>query len=466
MERLNPESGAPNPDSGLKRELGFFDTASLTVGAVLGTAIFLTPSEIAKALPHAGLILAAWVLGGLLTLAGALTYAELGAMFPRAGGQYHYLKEAYGKLPAFLFGWASFFVIMSGGIAAIAAGFGQYLGLFVPFFSNGHRLFSIPVGAGFWSVSGGQLGGALGIALLTAVNAYGVREGARVQNLFTVLKVGSIGLFVAFGLFVSVPAAPRLFAPLWGAPVAAPFGVALIAVLWAYDGWYNATFSAGEMRDPGRTLPRGLVAGTLAVAAVYATVNFVYLRALPLPALAASPRVGEAAAVALFGPGVARLVSLAILTAMFGCLSANILPCSRIYQPMAADGLFFSSLARIEPKHAVPLASLVAQGIWAVVLVLSGTFEQLFTYVVFTEVVLFAATGAAIFVLRRRQPAAERPYRTWGYPVVPAFFVAASAAIAVNTLLERPGESAAGLGLLAIGLPAYALWQRRGKRSG
>jgi APA family basic amino acid/polyamine antiporter len=455
-----------NPPLGLRRALGAWDAASLTVGAVLGTAIFLTPADIAKALPHAGLILAVWIAGGLLTLAGALTYAELGAMFPRAGGQYHYLKEAYGKLPAFLFGWASFFVIMSGGIAAIAAGFGEYLGLFVPFFSNGHRIFSVRIGSAAWTVSGGQLGAALGIAALTAVNALGVREGARVQNVLTSLKVGSLAVFVVLGVFVAAPASPRLFAPLAGAPIAAPFGVALIAVLWAYDGWYAATFSAGEMRDPGRTLPRGLLAGTLAVVLVYATANFVYLRALPLDRLAASPRVGEAAAVALFGPGVARLVSLAILVAMFGCLSANILACSRIYQPMAEDGLFFSALAKIDPKHAVPLASLVAQGIWALVLVLSGTFEQLFTYVIFIEVVIFAATGVAIFVLRRARPDAPRPYRAWGYPVVPAFFVAASAAVAVNTLVEKPVEAVAGLGLLVLGLPAYGIWRRRAKALG
>jgi APA family basic amino acid/polyamine antiporter len=453
-----------DPQPALKRELGVWDTASLTVGSVLGTAIFLTPADIAKALPHAGLILAVWVAGGLLTLAGALTYAELGAMFPRAGGQYHYLKEAYGKLPAFLFGWASFFVIMSGGIAAVGAGFGQYLGLFVPFLSNEHRLFSVPIGSQAWTVNGGQLGAALAIAALTAVNGLGVRQGATIQNLLTLLKVGSLAVFVVLGVFVAVPTSPRLFAPLPAGPVAAPFGVALIAVLWAYDAWYNSTFSAGEMRDPGRTLPRGLLAGTLAVAIVYLTVNFVYLRALPLPKLAASPQVGEAAAVALFGPGVARLVSLAILVSMFGCLSANILACSRIYQPMAEDGLFFAALAKIERKHAVPLASLVAQGIWAVVLVLTGSFEQLFTYVIFIEVVFFAATGAAIFVLRRTHAEAPRPYRAWGYPIVPAFFVAASAAVAVNTLVEKPRESVAGLSLFVLGLPAYALWRRKSRR--
>ena len=448
----------------LKRALGAWDTALLTIGSILGTAIFLTPSQIAGALPHAGLVLTAWVAGGLLTLAGALTYAELGAMFPRAGGQYHYLKEAYGSLPAFLFGWASFFVILSGGVAAVASGFGEYFGYFVPFFSNEHRILAVPLGSGAWTVRGGQLAAALGIAFFTTVNCFGVRKGATLQNLLTVVNVGSLAVFAVFGLFAASPGQPRFLAPAPPGPLASAFGVALIAVLWAYDGWYNPTFSAGEMRDPGRTLPRGLLAGTVAIVAVYLVTNFVYLRALPLATLAASPRVGEAAAVALFGPGVARVVTLAIAVAMFGCLSANVLACSRVYQPMAADGLFFRALARIHAESSVPRASLVAQGLWATVLVLSGTFEQLFTYVIFIEVVLFAATGAAIFVLRRRRPEAPRPYRALGYPVVPAFFIAASLGVAVNTLIEKPVESLAGLGFLAAGLPAYALWRRRSQR--
>lgn len=450
--------------NGWKRELTAWDAASLSVGGVLGTAIFLTPSDIARTLPHAGLILSVWIAGGLLTLAGALTFGELGTMFPRAGGQYVYLKEAYGALPAFLFGWAAFFVIMSGGIAAIAAGFGEYLGIFVPYFSNQHRLLSGSMGGWSWTITGGQLAGALGIAVLTAVNAFGVREGAAVQNVFTVAKVAALGAFVAVGFVVSAPARPDLLAAVPARPLAS-MGVALIAVLWAYDGWYAPAISAAEMRDPARALPRGLIAGTLIILVLYAAANLVYLRALPLDRLAASPRAAEAAGAALFGPAVARGVSLAILIAMFGCLSANVLYCARIYQPMAEDGLFFRALARIEPRHGVPLASLIAQGIWSVVLVLSGTFEQLFTYVIFIEVVLFALTGAAIFRLRRERPDAPRPYRAWGYPVVPALFVASSAAIAINTIVEKPKESVAGLGLLAIGLPAYFLWRRRTRMS-
>ena len=450
---------APGSSPTLDRALGPWDGALITIGAVLGTAIFLTPADIARALPHPGLILTVWLAGGLLTLAGALTYAEMGAMFPKAGGMYHFLKEAYGPLAGFLFGWGSFFVIMSGGIAALAAGFGEYLGAFLPFFSTKNVLLTVALGSGRWSLTGGGIAGVLAIALLTAVNFAGVREGAWVQNLVTVVKLAALAALAGVGLFASAPAHPNLAAPL-PASVLAPFGVAMISVLWAYDGWYCFALSAGEARDPGRTIPRGLIAGTLALIAIYGVINFVYLRALPISELAQSPRAGEAAALALFGPLAAKLASAAILVSIFGCLSANILTCSRIYQPMAEDGLFFRSLAKIHPRGHVPAASLAAQGAWAGVLVLSGTFEQLYTYVIFVEVLFFAATGAAIYVLRRKMPEAPRPYRTWGYPWVPALFVASSFLLTMNTLLERPVEALIGLGLLVLGLPAYARWRR------
>ena len=451
------EKSSPSPS--LHRALGPWDGALITIGSVLGTAIFLTPADIARSLPHPGLILAVWLAGGLLTLAGALTYAEMGAMFPKAGGMYHFLKEAYGPLAGFLFGWGSFFVIMSGGIAALAAGFGEYLGAFLPFFSTKNVLLTVPFGPGRWNLTGGGVAGVLAIVFLTAVNFAGVREGAWIQNLVTVVKLGALAALAGVGLFASAPAHPNLAAPL-PAAVLAPFGIAMISVLWAYDGWYCFALSAGEARDPGRTIPRGLIAGTLALIAIYGVINFVYLRALPIPELAQSPRAGEAAALALFGPAAAKLASAAILVSIFGCLSANILTCSRIYQPMAQDGLFFQSLARIDPRRRVPAASLAAQGAWASVLVLSGTFEQLYTYVIFVEVLFFVATGAAIYVLRKKMPEAPRPYRTWGYPWVPALFVASSFLLTMNTLLERPVEALIGLGLLVLGLPAYARWRR------
>jgi APA family basic amino acid/polyamine antiporter len=448
--------------SGLVRGLSTVDGALLTVGSIVGTGIFLTTSDMARVLPHPGLILLVWLAGGLLTLAGALTYGELGAMFPRAGGLYHYVKEAYGPLWGFLYGWTAFLVIMSGGIAAIAVAFGEYLGSFLPFFSTGNVLLSIPLGAWTWTLSGGQVAAVGAIVVLTAVNHLGLKEGAWVQNVLTVLKIGAIVAIGALGLLVRAPAHTVFSAPAGSIPggLLAAFGVAMIAALWTYDGWYGLTCSAGEMRDPGRGLPLGLILGTLVVTAMYLLLNLAYLRALPIPEMAASPRVAEAAAGALFGATGARLVSLVVLVSAFGCLSATILYSSRIYLPMAEDGLFFRSLARVHPRYRTPVPSLWAQSGWSALLALSGTYSQLYTYVIFASVVFHAMTAAAVFLLRRRLPDHPRPYRTWGYPVVPALFILACLLLIGNTLKESPVESFWGLGFVALGLPAYALFRR------
>jgi basic amino acid/polyamine antiporter, APA family len=451
----------PPAEKGLVRGLGAWDAALVTIGSVLGTAVFITTADIARALPHPGLIIGVWALGGLLTLAGALTYAELGAMFPQAGGVYVYLKQAYGPLWGFLFGWACFLIIMTGGLAALAAGFGEYLGSFLPFFSTSHVLFTVPVWRWTWSVNGGQLGGALAIAFLTVVNYIGLREGAAVQNAVTVVKIGSIVGLAIFGLMVAAPVSPDLTAPLPTSATASALGVAMIAVLWGYDGWYGATFLGGEMRRPARDLPWGLLTGTLAVTVLYVLTNLVYVRALPVEAMAGTGRIGEAAAAALFGPTGARLVSLAVVFSTFGCLSATLLYCTRIYLAMAQDGVFFRSLARIHPRYRTPAKSIVVQGIWAISLTFSGTYEQLYTYVVFAMFLFHAATGAAVFVLRRTRPDHPRPYRVWGYPVVPVVFILTAMAFVGNTLFERPMESVWGLGLLALGLPAYFFWRRK-----
>ena len=445
----------------LVRGLGAWDGALLTIGAVVGTGIFMTAGDIAKSLPYPGLILLVWLAGGLLTVAGALTYAELGVLFPRAGGMYHFLREAYGPLPGFLFGWASFLVIMSGGIAAIAVGFGEYLGSFVPWFSTQHVLLAVPLGAWRWTLSGGQVAAAAAILVLTAVNYIGLREGASVQNLLTVLKVGAVVGFVALGLLVVPKVQPALQALPPSAGVVTAFGVGLIAVLWSYDGWYGLVLSAGEVRQPERNLPRGLLWGTAAVMVMYTLLNVVYLRALPVAAVAASPRIGEAAAAALFGAVGARLVSLVVLVSSFGCLAASILYAARIYLPMAQDGLFFRALADVHPRYRTPGRSLLAQGVWSALLALSGTYSQLYTYSMFAAMAFHVATGAAVFVLRRTRPELPRPYRVWGYPVVPALFILASSLLVANTLAERPLESLWGLGLVALGLPAYAYWRRR-----
>ncbi len=449
-------------DSGLVRGLGPWDAALVTIGSVLGTGIFITTGDMARSLPHPGLILLAWLMGGVLTLAGALTYAELGALFPRAGGQYVFLKEAYGPLWGFLFGWAAFTVIQGGGIATLAVGFGEYLGAFLPFFSTRHVLLA----AGAWSVNGGQLAGALAIVFLTAVNYVGLREGAGLQNLVTIVKIGSLVGLAVFGLAAPAPHQPRLFAPLTGDLTLAVFGVAMIAVLWSYDGWYAPTNLAGEMRRPERDLPIGLITGTLAVALLYVLMNLVYVRALTVEQMGASPRIGEASAALLFGPAGARIITGAVLVSTFGCISSTILYAARIYLPMAEDGVFFPALARVHPRYRTPSASILAQGLWASLLTFSGTYEQLYTYVTFVIVLFHATTGAAVFVLRRTRPDAPRSYRAWGYPLVPVVFILSSLALVVNTLAERPRETLFGVGILALGLPAYAWWRRRSKEAG
>ncbi len=455
---------APDAQGGLVRALSARDGVLITVGGVLGTGIFLTTADIARALPHAGLIVLVWIVGGLLTLTGALTYAELGALFPRAGGQYQFLKEAYGTLPAFLFGWTAFTVIQGGGIATLAVGFGEYLGAFVPFFSSGHVLLRLPLGPWEWTIHGGQLGGVLAIALLTAINYHGLREGAGVQNVVTLAKISSLVGLGVLGLLVAAPVRPALFAALpEGRPLVA-FGVGMIAVLWSFDGWYGATNMAGEMRRPERDLPRALLGGTALVTLLYVLVNLVYVRAIPVEAMGQSGRIGEEAARVLFGSLGARLVSAAVLVSTFGCISSTILYAARIYLPMAQDGVFFQALARVHPLRRTPSASILAQGAWAALLTFSGTYEQLYTYVTFAVVLFHALTGAAVFVLRRARPEAPRPYRVWGYPWVPGVFILASLLLVLITLAVRPTESLFGLGIVGLGLPAYAWW-RRGARA-
>ena len=457
-ERVADGRGGEAP-VGLVRALGAWDGALITIGAVIGTGIFLTTSDMARVLPHPGLILLVWLLGGLLALAGALTYAELGVLFPRAGGIYDFLKEAYGPLWGFLYGWASFFVIMSGGIAALSVGFGEYLGSFFPFLSTSHVLVSAPIGPWRWTLNGGQLAGLGAILVLTVVNQLGVKEGAWVQNGLTLLKLGGIAVFLvaALGWPSPLPVASGVVPP----HALTGFGVAMIAALWTYDGWYGLTFSAGEMKDPGRNLPLGLIIGTAAVGALYLLVNVVYLRTLSLPEMASHPRVAEAVAAALMGPMGARLLSAVVVISTFGCVSSTILYSSRIYQPMAVDGVFFRSLAVIHPRYRTPVRSLWAQSAWAMVLTASGTYEQLFTYVVFAALLFHVATGAAVFVLRRSRPDAPRPYRVWGYPVVPTLFILSSLLLVQNTLFEKPRESVLGLFLVALGVPSYLYWRRR-----
>jgi basic amino acid/polyamine antiporter, APA family len=450
----------------LVRGLGTWDVALITFGTLVGSAIFIAAGMVYRGMPQPAVLMGLWVLGGLLSIAGVLTYAELGTMFPEAGGAYNYLKAAYGPLFGFLFGWTAFFVMQSGAIAFLAVASAERLGNFVPYFSSAHVVATIPLGAASWAIHGNQIGAAAAIAMLCAINYIGLREGAGFQNFIAVIKIGSLVALAGFGL-----AAPAAVAPdWWSVPEdidwVGAIGVAMIGVLWCFDGFYQATFCGGEIRDPGRNLPRGMIIGLLLTLVLYLFANLVYLRALPVEELGRVNGVGEASAVALFGAHWAPLITLAVFISIFGCLASGVLTSSRIYLPMAQDGLFFRSLAKIHPKYRTPSACIVAQGFWSIVLAFSGSYEQLGTYVVFAVYVFHAATGAAVIVLRRTQPDRPRPYRTWGYPWTPVVFVLVALAFVVSTLLERPVESLWGALIVALGLPAYAWWRRKWRTVG
>lgn len=462
MERKEIET-AP----GFLRRLGLVDTAFLVIGAVVGSGIFMTPGIIAGDLRSPGLLLTVWLAGGLVTLCGALSFAELGAMFPQAGGQYIYIREAYGNASAFLFGWAFFGFIMCGGLAALAVAFAEFLGSFVPVLGTEHILFRTGLFGLPYTLSAGQLVAAAAVLLLTFVNSFGIRSGATVQNALTVVRLGTVAGLVGLGLLLGAKAGSSNFAPLFppgpGLPaMLRPLGLAMVAVFWTYDGWYSVNCTAEEIRDPGRTIPRGLMLGVLSVTAIYVLVNLVYLLALPIADLAGVVRVGEKAAAALFGGGSAVFSAL-VMASIFGCLNANILFGPRVFYAMGRDGAFFRVMGRLGRRSRVPNAALWGQAAWSCVLCLSGTYESLYEYMVFALLVFFAATGAAVLVLRRRAAALPRPYRTWGYPVVPLVFVVMCLAVFVNRVVSEPVISLAGLGLLLAGVPVYLVWSRREK---
>jgi len=446
----------------LERAIGLGSATLLVIGGIVGSGIFLTTGIMAKALPSPSLLMLAWVMGGLFALAGALTYAEMSTMFPRAGGVYVYLHEAFGPLVGFLYGWAMLLVVLCGGCAAVAVGFADYLSYFFPSLSHANVLLSLPIGSWTWSLSAGQVVAVLSLLLLGGVNYLGVRSGSGTNAVLTTAKMAGLVLLPIFAVFA--PKVHPAWTPVVPASVPAPFvafGVAMIAVLWANDGFYFLTYAAGEVRDPARNMPRALTFGLLSVLGIYLVVNFAYFAALPMEQLAGTSRIAEAAATALVGPSGATIVALTVVVSTFGCNAAAILAGSRLLYAMAADGVFFKSAAAVHPRYRSPHIAVVAVTIWSCVLALSGSYEQLFTYVVFTSVLFSLFGGLALFRLRQTRPNVERPYRVWGYPIVPALFVLGSTFVVYNTLKERPFESIAGLGLLALGLPAFFYWRRQ-----
>lgn len=441
------------------------------VGIVIGSGIFLTTGIMAKSIPSGGLILLAWLVGGLLTLAGALTYAELGAAMPEAGGQYVYLREAYGPMAGFLFGWILFLVYMTGGIAALALAFAEYIGYFFPYLGTNHIIVTLDIpllkGSLHYSLSAGQMIGVSVIILLSIVNFIGVGLGKSIQNVFTVIKIGTLAAIITLGFAIGKGTPPELAMDPAGmsfGSIIIGFGVALVAVAWAFDGWNNVNFVAGEIKNPRRNLPLALILGTLGITFLYVLVNYIYLYALPLKETIGVVRIAEKATGALFGSSTGTLISALVIVSVFGALNGSILVGPRVYFAMAKDGLFFQKVAHVHPRFRTPGFSILIQAVWASLLTLLGTFEQILTFAMFIAIAFWIAATAAVFTLRKKRPDLPRPYKTWGYPVVPAIFIIASTGILLNTLIEKPVEALAGILLTALGIPAYFYWKQHLKK--
>jgi APA family basic amino acid/polyamine antiporter len=455
----------------LERAIGPVAATLLVMGGIIGSGIFLITGPMAESLPSPTLLILAWVLGSLFALFGAFTYAEMATMFPRSGGVYVFLREAFGPLPGFLYGWATLLVVLAGGTAAVAVGFADYFSYFFPALSSAHVVFDIPLGFMTMHIARNQLVAVAAIVFLGGINYLGVKSGSGTNAVLTVAKVTGLVLIPIFAI-VSPQATPH-WTPVVTPDVTSPlagFGVALIAVLWAVEGYYFVTYAAGEVRDPARNLPKALMFGMLGVMAIYVIVNVAYLYALPMDALRGTPRVAEAAATAMVGPAGATIIALTVLVSTLGADAAVILSASRLFYAMAKDGLLFPAAAAIHPKYHSPHVAIIGLTIWSSILALSGTYVQLFTYVVFVSVLFSLLGGLALFRLRQIKPDAERPYRAWGYPVIPALFIGGALFMVLNTLLSRPVQSIAGLGLLILGLPAYYYWRRsawreRGRRT-
>lgn len=429
----------------LRRILGMRDLILMIIGTVIGSGIFLVPGTILKSVNGSvPLALTVWLAGGVLSLLGALTYGELSAMRPQAGGLYIYIRDCFGSLPAFLYGWTLFFVISSGSIATLAVAFGNYLGTFVQLSAVGTKIVAV-----------------LMIVIITAVNVRGTRQSADLMNVTTAIKVFAlIAMSIAllwFGknsIFEDVNRSPHSGSLLSG------FGLAMISVLWAYEGWQYATCSAGETVNPQRNFPLAFLIGSAALIAIYLFANFGYLAAIGTDGVAGSTRVAASALSAVIGPGVAKLVAVAILISMLSAANSIILNAPRVYYAMAKDGLFFKSLSQVHPKFGTPALAVIAAGVWSSILAASGTFEQLLTYVVFIGWIFYALAAASVFVYRKRFPAEERPYRVPGYPLTPLVFILAAAALVINTIASQPGRAVVGLGIVFLGAPAYLFWRR------
>jgi APA family basic amino acid/polyamine antiporter len=436
------------PDTQLKRVLGLWDLVLMIIGTVIGSGIFLVPGTVLKSLGNSVPLAAfVWLAGGVLSLLGALTYGELSAARPRAGGLYVYIRDCFGALPAFLFGWTFFLVISAGTVATLAVAFANYMGEFLPLSPWLAKVISVLV-----------------ILSVTVVNIRGTRHSANLTNVTTVFKVTVI---VALGVVLWKYGTHPLFEDdarhLHQVPGWSGVGAAMISVLWAYEGWQYVTFSAGETINPQRTFPLAFLVGTMALIVIYLLANAGYVVALGAAGVADSTRVAASALAVVVGSVASKIVGIVILVSIFSAANAIMLAAPRVYYAMAGDGLFFRSLARIHPTYGTPAFAIGVAGSWSALLAAIGSFEQLLTFVVFIGWIFYALAASSLFVYRRREPNAVRAYRVPGYPLTPLVFIVAAAGLVANTIATQPLRAAIGLGIVTLGLPAYLFWRRQAR---
>ena len=430
----------------LPRKLSLLDSTMINVGSMIGSGIFIVPATIALQLQSSSFIIMVWIIGGMISLFGALSVAELGALMPRAGGQYVYLKEAYSPLWGFLYGWTAFLVINTASIAAVAVTFATYLGYFFPLSAAAIKTIAVT-----------------SIMFLTIVNCFGIKLGAAIQNGLTLLKMAALLILVGLSFLLSGGSISN-FSPVFPSSplttLTGPFVLAMVAVLWSYDGWIEITYVAGEVKDPQQTLPRALGLGTLIVIAIYILIASAVMYVLPMQAAAHSQIVLSDAAVKIMGTGGAIFISMAVVISTFGTNNGFIFTCPRIYYAMAREGLFFKWLATIHPRYETPVASLIVQAFLASALILSGSYDQLITYVVFASFLFYGMSAAAVIVLRRKSPQIPRAYKTWGYPFTPIIFILFSIYLVMSSITENPRDSLFGFCIVLLGIPAYLFWKR------
>lgn len=450
------------PAAKLEPRLGLLDSTTIVMGSMIGSGIFIVSADIARQVQSPGLLILTWLVTALLTTVAAVTYGELAAAMPHAGGQYIYLREAFGPLYGFLYGWTLFLVIQTGTIAAVAVAFAKFLGVFLP--SVAADNYVLPF------LNTQQVTGILVIIVLTWINSRGLKTGAMVQNIFTIAKTGALLSLVILGMVLgrNTEAVEANFTDFWRNTdslwtVVKLVGVAMVGSLFSSDAWNNVTFTAGETKNPRRNLPLSLALGTLIISALYLASNFVYLNVLTLSAIQSAPqdRVATAVVERFLGSSAAQVMAAAIIVSCFGCVNGLVLAGARVYYAMSLDGLFFKSVSRIDSNTGAPSVSLIFQCAWACALTLSGKYNDLLDYVIFAVLLFYILTIVGLFVLRRTRPDMPRPYKAIGYPVLPALYILLAGLIEILLLLYKPAYTWPGLLIVLLGVPVYFIWRKK-----